>query len=74
MSDLPEPREDGLCVDCEKTQAVTTDRRWCLGCLRKRVNESTPIVSTFSDQRGRKAKSTQVLGGQAEMGSDGDEW
>jgi hypothetical protein len=72
--ELPDARLDGQCVDCEKKPAVTNDKRFCIRCLRKRIREANPIVSTFSDQRGRRLRSTQVLAGQAEMCSDGDDW
>ena len=74
MSDLPNPRSDGKCADCKNKPAVTNDNRFCLKCLRKRISEDNPIVSTFSDERGRRQRSSQVLGGQADMGSDGDNW
>lgn len=42
MQCLPEPTPDGKCVTCGKT-AVTTDKRFCLKCLRDMIAESNPI-------------------------------
>lgn len=71
---LPDARADGRCVDCEKKPAVTRDNRFCRDCLCKRIDEDTPIPTKWSDQRGRKSRDTHVLGGQAEMNTDGDNW
>jgi hypothetical protein len=72
---LPAPRADGRCVDCEKEIAVTRDDRFCLRCLRKRIDDTTPApVHSVFEQRGRKSRDTKVLGGQAEMNTDGDNW
>lgn len=62
--DLPEPRSDGKCVDCEKCWSETRDRRFCLHCLRKRIAHDNPIDPVFNDMRGRTCRSSQMLGGQ----------
>lgn len=63
--DMPDPRKDGKCVDCKTSQAETYDGRLCKKYLRTRLEEKEPTVYTkiFSDQRGRKDRSTQILGG-----------
>lgn len=62
--ELPQPRSDGLCVDCEKRPSETNDGRFCRPCLRKRIDHENPISSIFSDMRGRKCRSPYVIGGQ----------
>lgn len=52
--DLPDARSDGLCCDCVKGEAVTTDKRFCRSCLRDRMNHANPIDSMFNDGIGRK--------------------
>lgn len=42
MSDIPEPRSDTLCADCESAKAVTQDHRFCLKCLRARIRHDAP--------------------------------
>jgi hypothetical protein len=42
MECLPEPNPDGKCVGCSKP-AVTTDKRFCLKCLREIIAEMNPI-------------------------------
>ena len=71
--ELPLAREDSLCVDCVKKTAVAYGR-FCTSCMRKRINDDNPIPQVLSDKRGRKSRSTQMLGGSAEMGTDGDNW
>ena len=42
FENLPDPREDGLCIDCEIKNAVTRDNRFCKKCLRVRLFEDDP--------------------------------
>jgi hypothetical protein len=75
-SGLPDAREDGVCVDCLDKQSVTTDGRFCLACLRKRINHDNPVERRkprMAGMRGYKARSTKTLGGSAEMLNDGDD-
>lgn len=75
-SGLPDARADGVCVDCLGKQSVTTDGRFCLACLRKRINHDNPIEHRklrMAGMRGYKARSSQTLGGSAEMLNDGDD-
>jgi hypothetical protein len=72
-SNLPETRADGRCVDCQHKPAVTTDRRFCLKCLRVRIRNDNHIdrKKPFSGaMRGYKARSTDVLGGCPKMPGD----
>ena len=73
MQTLPDAREDGRCVDCEKRQAVTTDKRFCLDCLRVRVNEANSGLSVVREQLGRNSISCDAIGGQAEANSEDDD-
>jgi hypothetical protein len=69
-SNLPEARCDGRCVDCEQNTAVTTDKRFCLKCLRARIRNENYIdrKKPFSGaMRGYKARSTDALGGCPKM-------
>jgi hypothetical protein len=73
---LPDARADGVCVDCLGKQSVTRDGRFCLACLRKRINHDNPVEHRkprMAGMRGYKARSTQTLGGSAEMLNDGDD-
>lgn len=72
-SNLPEPLDGGNCCDCGRRKAVTKDGRFCRPCLKRRVNESNPIINSFSDERGRTARSSQVLGGSPETGEFEDD-
>lgn len=45
--DLPQPRQDGLCADCARKPAVTTDGRFCRPCLRRHIGHITPMVGCF---------------------------
>jgi hypothetical protein len=47
---LPDPRKDGMCCDCEKKFAETNDGRFCRGCLRRRIASITPMVGCFRGQ------------------------
>jgi hypothetical protein len=72
---LPEARADKVCVDCLGKRSVTRDGRFCLGCLRKRINKENPIERRkppIAGMRGYKARSSQTLGGSAELLNDGD--
>ncbi len=51
MSDLPKPRRDGRCCDCEARPAETQDRRFCRKCLRTRIARTTPMVGCFPRNR-----------------------
>jgi hypothetical protein len=74
MPDLPDPRPDGKCVDCNHLEAVTNDNRFCRKCLRRRIKDETPIVSmTIREELGRRRLSFKVLSGQPHMGHDGDD-
>lgn len=64
---LPEPREDGICCECLGKPAVTTDGRWCLKCLKKKIREDNPYVGGPSDQFGRHARDSRTLGGAPDM-------
>ena len=69
MASEVEPRLDGRCIDCEQNDAVTNDKLLCKKCLRKRLKDGDPYdpKSMFSDQRGRSARSSAMLGGAADM-------
>jgi hypothetical protein len=43
---LPSPRRDGKCVDCVTKIAETNDLRFCVWCLRKRIEYENPIPYT----------------------------
>ncbi len=82
LMDLPEPRKDGKCCRCQSKYAVTRDGRFCNGCLKAFLNEMDGEVrvprslsSPGTEHRGRSARSTQVLGGAADMleGEDEDD-
>ena len=63
-----EPRPDGICCRCCDKPAVTTDKLFCLRCLRKLLRDANPIVdAAIRERRGRSARSTEVLGGCADM-------
>lgn len=61
------PRDDGICVDCLRKSAVTTDGCLCKTCLRKRIYHNNPIPKMASEQLGRPAISSRVLGGCCEL-------
>lgn len=62
-TDLPDPLASGMCCDCRRNSAVTTDKRFCMKCMRRRIREATPDEKIVSEQRGRPARSSQLLGG-----------
>lgn len=71
MKNLPDPRGDGQCYDCEAKPAVTADGRFCLKCLRRRIREETPDPrSAIREQKDRRQISSQVLGGTADMNTE----
>ena len=44
---LPDPREDGICCQCNKHKSVTIDGRFCRKCLRNVVVKLTPMVGCY---------------------------
>ena len=72
MHTLPDPLPNGLCCRCERKPAVTRDGRFCKTCLRHIVRELTPddertLARRGTDQIGRPARSTAMLGGAADV-------
>jgi predicted amidophosphoribosyltransferase len=69
------------CKRCSDADAISTEK-YCKGCKKAVLSElkSSGYLSdekppkTFSDERGRNAMNSKVLGGAAEMGTDGDNW
>lgn len=51
FDNLPEPNQNGLCVDCLRKDAVTRDRRFCLTCLKRRVARDNPMVGCFKGRQ-----------------------
>mgnify|MGYP001609119091 CR=1 FL=1 len=50
---LPDPRSDGLCAECGRNPAITTDRRFCNKCLKALIAKISPGSTTHgfrSDQ------------------------
>jgi len=67
VSDLPEPRPDGLCTLCSEKPAVTKDGLFCRKCLGKVLSEDAPIRDLNrkgTEEIGRPARSMEMLGGQ----------
>ena len=67
VSDLPEPRPDGLCTLCSEKPAVTKDGLFCRKCLGKVLSEDAPIRDLNrkgTEDIGRPARSTRPLGGE----------
>jgi len=52
--ELPDPRPDGLCADCQKKQAVTNDGRFCKPCLGVLIRSMTPIRYTVGRSAGKQ--------------------
>jgi hypothetical protein len=74
--ELPQPRKDGICVDCESKPAVTNDGRLCLKCLKDRIETMTPWEPPrhrWASMRGYKSRDMKTIAGQAEMLDDGDD-
>ncbi len=71
MNNLPDAREDGNCCECGSRDVVTRDGRYCKRCLKKLVAGLSPIPKQASDQIGRSQRSSNTLGGSAEMREDG---
>lgn len=69
------------CQRCSDGFAISGEK-YCKGCKKAVLSElkasgylsDEKPPSTFSDERGRKARSSEVLGGAAEFGTDGDNW
>jgi len=51
MTDLPEPRRDGVCCSCGQKPAVTKDGRFCKSCLKKVIAHDTPMVGCYPKSR-----------------------
>lgn len=43
----PAPRSDGICCQCEKKPAITTDGRYCKKCLKSIITKLTPMVGCY---------------------------
>jgi hypothetical protein len=74
------------CQRCKKTDAIKGER-FCKDCKKDMLRElkesgylqnvsgtSPKAQSTFNDQRGRAARSSELLSGTADWQTDGDEW
>lgn len=61
------------CSECGEKDAVTRDGLYCKSCLKKKIKRDNPDFGVFNDQRGRKARSSQVLGGCSEMRETNEE-
>jgi hypothetical protein len=54
MTELPEPRRDGICCDCLDKPAVTNDGRWCKACLKRRIVHDTPMIGCYKGMHRRR--------------------
>ena len=69
------------CQRCLDEFAISGEK-YCKGCKKSVLSELKAFgylsdekpQPTFSDQRGRTARSSELLGGAAEFGTDGDNW
>lgn len=71
------PKQCRLCAD----GVAISGEKYCKTCKKSVLKElkesgylsSVKPPSTINDQRGRKARSSEMLGGAAELGTDGDD-
>jgi hypothetical protein len=56
-----------ICTECETREAVTRDGLLCRKCLTEWLKNGNSFTSAVHEQRGRKAVSSQLLGGVPDM-------
>lgn len=68
------PRDDGMCVACEKRKAMTRDKLYCHVCLRQLIRDLNPPVRTLSmagtEMIGRKQRPPNVVAGMEDEEDD----
>ena len=70
-----------VCKRCGEESAIQNEK-YCKQCKKDVLRElkasgyftDTTPPKTPTEERGRKAQSSKVIGGSAEFGTDGDDW